>query len=101
MMNATTIPAFTQPAADWLNSLTWHAVDGSAYKKLSPAEQLHRVRHSSAHVLAAALQQLKPDVQLAIGPATATGFFYDVKTTTPPQRRRFSRTRSQNENRGR
>jgi threonyl-tRNA synthetase len=83
MMMMTTATPFTQPATDWLNTLSWTAVDGSAYKKLSPAEQLHRVRHSSAHVLAAALQQLKPDVQLAIGPATATGFFYDVKTDTP------------------
>jgi threonyl-tRNA synthetase len=83
MMMTTTTPTFTQPATDWLNTLSWTPVDGSAYKKLSPAEQLHRVRHSSAHVLAAALQQLKPTVQLAIGPATATGFFYDVKTDTP------------------
>jgi threonyl-tRNA synthetase len=86
-MTTTDIPVsaipFTEPVATWLETLTWTAVDGSAYKKLSPAEQLHRVRHSAAHVLAAALQQVAPDVQLAIGPATNTGFFYDVKTSTP------------------
>lgn len=87
MTTTTDIPVsaipFTEPVATWLETLTWTAVDGSAYKKLSPAEQLHRVRHSAAHVLAAALQQVAPDVQLAIGPATNTGFFYDVKTSTP------------------
>jgi len=34
--------------------------------------------HSSAHVLAQALQQLYPDVKLSIGPAIENGFYYDV-----------------------
>ncbi len=36
------------------------------------------LRHSAAHVLAAALCRLYKDIQLDIGPATDTGFYYDV-----------------------
>ncbi|WGK64933.1 threonine--tRNA ligase [Croceiramulus getboli] len=35
-------------------------------------------RHSSAHVLAQALQELYPGVKLSIGPAIENGFYYDV-----------------------
>ncbi len=35
-------------------------------------------RHSSAHVLAQALEQLYPGVKLSIGPAIENGFYYDV-----------------------
>ena len=34
--------------------------------------------HSSAHLLAAALEQLYPDVKFGIGPPIAQGFYYDV-----------------------
>ncbi|MFM7390243.1 MAG: threonine--tRNA ligase [Vampirovibrionales bacterium] len=66
----------------WLTQLAWQAVDKATYKQLPSDEQLKRVRHSTAHVLATALQELYPTVQLAIGPATPTGFFYDVVTPT-------------------
>ncbi|NLF17168.1 MAG: threonine--tRNA ligase [Lentisphaerae bacterium] len=42
------------------------------------APDLSTVRHSAAHVLAAALQSLYPDVKFDIGPATAEGFYYDI-----------------------
>lgn len=67
----------------WLDNLSWQAVDAAAYKALSAEEQLLRVRHSSAHLLAHALQDLHPGTQFAIGPATPQGFFYDVKTADP------------------
>ena len=35
-------------------------------------------RHSSAHVLAQALEELYPGIDLAIGPAIENGFYYDV-----------------------
>ncbi len=35
-------------------------------------------RHSSAHVLAQALEQLYPGIKLSIGPAIDNGFYYDV-----------------------
>jgi threonyl-tRNA synthetase len=39
---------------------------------------LERLRHSSAHVMAAAICRLYDDVQLDIGPATDGGFYYDM-----------------------
>jgi threonyl-tRNA synthetase len=36
------------------------------------------LRHSAAHVLAAALCRLYKGIQLDIGPATDTGFYYDI-----------------------
>lgn len=38
------------------------------------------IRHSLAHVLAAAVQKLYPDVKFAGGPAIANGFYYDFDT---------------------
>jgi len=42
---------------------------------MTPLEEL---RHSAAHVLAAALQRLYPETKFDIGPPTETGFFYDI-----------------------
>jgi len=39
---------------------------------------LERLRHSTAHVMAAAICRLYDDVLLDIGPATDSGFYYDV-----------------------
>ncbi|WP_391591865.1 Threonyl-tRNA synthetase [[Mycoplasma] cavipharyngis] len=38
----------------------------------------YEINHSAAHVLAQALLQLYPNAKLAIGPAIAEGFYYDV-----------------------
>jgi threonyl-tRNA synthetase len=38
---------------------------------------LHRMRHSAAHVMAAAVCRLYEDVHLDIGPATEDGYYYD------------------------
>ena len=38
---------------------------------------LNTLRHSAAHVMAAAVQSLYPDAKFDIGPATADGFYYD------------------------
>ena len=35
-------------------------------------------RHTASHILAQAIKNVYPAAQLAIGPATATGFYYDV-----------------------
>ena len=40
---------------------------------------LDRLRHSTAHVMAAAVCRLFDDVQLDIGPATDDGFYYDFE----------------------
>ncbi len=39
--------------------------------------ELSVIRHSAAHVMAAAVQQLFGDVKFDIGPATESGFYYD------------------------
>ena len=38
---------------------------------------LQRMRHSAAHVLAEAVQEMFPDARFAIGPAIEDGFYYD------------------------
>ena len=46
-------------------------------------EALHLYRHSTAHLLAAAVTQLFPGTQCGIGPATDEGFFYDFVVERP------------------
>src|SRR5947209_11967623 len=46
-------------------------------------EALPLVRHSTAHLLAAAVTNLFPGVQCGIGPATDEGFFYDFVVPRP------------------
>ena len=40
-------------------------------------ERLHRLRHSAAHLMAEAVQDLWPGAKLAFGPAIEDGFYYD------------------------
>ena len=47
--------------------------------RASDAEALPIIRHSSAHVMADAVQRLFPGTQVAFGPATDDGFYYDYK----------------------
>jgi threonyl-tRNA synthetase len=42
-------------------------------------EALSVMRHSAAHVMAQAVMRLFPGVQLAFGPTTGTGFYYDFR----------------------
>jgi threonyl-tRNA synthetase len=46
-------------------------------------EALEVFRHSSAHLLAAAVLELFPETKLGHGPPTDTGFFYDFFRPTP------------------
>ena len=46
-------------------------------------EALGVYRHSSAHLLAAAVLELFPETKLGHGPATDSGFFYDFHRSTP------------------
>ncbi|MFZ3211011.1 MAG: threonine--tRNA ligase [Terriglobales bacterium] len=46
-------------------------------------EALEVFRHSSAHLLAAAVLELFPETKLGHGPATESGFFYDFYRPTP------------------
>ena len=49
----------------------------------SEPDQLHRIRHSLAHVLAQAVLQLRPGSTLGFGPPIADGFYYDFILTAP------------------
>ena len=46
-------------------------------------EALQVYRHSSAHLMAAAVLELFPETKLGHGPATENGFFYDFYRPTP------------------
>jgi threonyl-tRNA synthetase len=46
-------------------------------------ESLQVYRHSTAHLLAAAVLELYPETQLGIGPPIDTGFYYDFDRATP------------------
>ncbi len=41
------------------------------------------LRHSTAHVMAQAVQELFPDAKLGIGPPVENGFYYDFDVETP------------------
>src|SRR5258708_12336204 len=44
---------------------------------------LQRMRHSAAHVMAEAVQDLFPGARFAIGPAIEDGFYYDMELPRP------------------
>jgi threonyl-tRNA synthetase len=46
-------------------------------------ETLEVYRHSTAHLLAAAVLELYPETQLGIGPPIENGFYYDFDRATP------------------
>jgi threonyl-tRNA synthetase len=56
-------------------SLEWISID-------SP-EGLDVLRHSTAHLMAQAVQSLFPGTQVTIGPTIRDGFYYDFKRETP------------------
>lgn len=41
-------------------------------------EQVHAMRHSLAHITAAAVQRLWPDAKFGVGPVVENGFYYDI-----------------------
>ncbi|MFN8578305.1 MAG: threonine--tRNA ligase [Candidatus Sericytochromatia bacterium] len=43
-----------------------------------PSYELHCIRHSAAHIMAHAVQQIFPDAKFAIGPVIKDGFYYDM-----------------------
>ena len=53
---------------------------------MSPAQepdQLFKIRHSLAHVLAQAVTKLWPDTKITIGPPIDTGCYYDFLFSQP------------------
>ncbi|NIW78832.1 MAG: threonine--tRNA ligase, partial [Calditrichae bacterium] len=51
------------------------------------SEKLETIRHSAAHVMAAAVQKLFPDAKFGIGPVIEDGFYYDfdLKESLTPE----------------
>jgi threonyl-tRNA synthetase len=45
--------------------------------------QLHRLRHSAAHLLAHAVTELFPEARFGIGPPVKDGFYYDIAYARP------------------
>lgn len=55
------------------------ASPASAPKQAYEDSYLYRLRHSAAHLLAQAVQELYPGAKLSIGPAIENGFYYDIE----------------------
>ena len=71
---------------DRLVDLTFPLHDGCrgpASSRPDSPEALRLYRHSTAHLLAAAVTNLFPGAQCGIGPATDEGFFYDFVVDRP------------------
>jgi len=51
--------------------------------RTSESETLHKLRHSTSHVMAMAVQKLFPNAQVTIGPAIENGFYYDFDSPQP------------------
>ena len=64
-----------------LVDLTAIVTDGATVEIITAKspEALHIMRHSCAHIMAEAVQELYPGTQIAFGPATDDGYFYDFE----------------------
>lgn len=51
--------------------------------EISSADGLNILRHSAAHVLAQAVQNVNPEAKLGIGPPIKDGFYYDFDVVDP------------------
>ena len=64
-----------------LVDLTATVTDGATVEIITAKspEALHIMRHSCAHIMAEAVQELYPGTQIAFGTATDDGYFYDFE----------------------
>jgi len=70
-----------------LRDLTWAPDEETTVEPVSIGEPdgLAVLRHSTAHVLAQAVQGLFPEAKLGIGPPIESGFYYDFDVAKPFQ----------------
>jgi threonyl-tRNA synthetase len=70
-----------------LRDLAHVLADGDAVEPVTAREQdgLDVLRHSAAHVLAQAVQEVNPKAKLGIGPPIRDGFYYDFDVAEPFQ----------------
>ena len=68
-----------------LKDLAHPLADGDSVQPVDIAspDGLAILRHSAAHVLAQAVQELFPDAKLGIGPPVENGFYYDFDVRNP------------------
>jgi threonyl-tRNA synthetase len=68
-----------------LRDLAYELQDGDQVEgvAIDSADGRAILRHSTAHVMAQAVQQLWPDAKLGIGPPIENGFYYDFDVETP------------------
>lgn len=61
--------------------VTAQVTDGATIEIITnkSPEALSIMRHSCAHIMAEAVQELFPGAQIAFGPATDNGYFYDFE----------------------
>lgn len=68
---------------DLSTKLTDEQVNQAEKVLIDSQDGLHILRHSTAHVLAQAIQNLYPDAKLGIGPVIENGFYYDFANVEP------------------
>lgn len=70
---------------DALRDLAHELEDGDVVEGVAIGSKDGRdiLRHSTAHVMAQAVQELFPDARLGIGPPIENGFYYDFDVETP------------------
>lgn len=70
---------------DALKDLAYELVDGDAVSgvAIDSADGRDILRHSTAHVMAQAVQELFPAAKLGIGPPITDGFYYDFDVDEP------------------
>ncbi|MFJ8930987.1 threonine--tRNA ligase [Streptomyces sp. NPDC102364] len=68
-----------------LKDLAYEVVDGETVEpvEITSEDGLNILRHSTAHVMAQAVQELFPDAKLGIGPPIKDGFYYDFDVKEP------------------
>ncbi|WP_084636931.1 threonine--tRNA ligase [Neomicrococcus aestuarii] len=68
-----------------LQDLSRELVAGTTIESvdISSEDGLNVLRHSTAHVMAQAVQQLRPDAKLGIGPYIKDGFYFDFDVAEP------------------
>ncbi len=68
-----------------LKDLSYELADGDEVEGvlIESADGHDILRHSTAHVMAQAVQELFPDARLGIGPPIENGFYYDFDVATP------------------
>ncbi|MEU8758373.1 threonine--tRNA ligase [Streptomyces sp. NPDC048659] len=68
-----------------LKDLAYELADGDVVEgvEISSPDGLDILRHSTAHVMAQAVQELFPEAKLGIGPPVRDGFYYDFDVEKP------------------